>query len=406
MDPETTDLAIEAGGLRLSADHVQPPSMPIQAAEAIADDNDGADAIHNHQTSEARAEATKAVTDSDRVTASGNLKIRSKRTERLKKKMLKKRSKKTVSDATHVLHLPNEVLLSIATFLRPSDLFRLSRTCSVLYDLVWHNQTFLAREIIAARYSTIEKCFKLPVPLAEVDSSFHQPLKHPSRIEALAIHRRYRHIPVADHDLICTCLTCVLRWNGLCNVVDFSYWQTPLDKGEPMPAFPRNRDPKQEESDADETLNCPRKKPHLMSIPYTTSELTPGMHRTIVDNTNFIVSKALDSPLVHASILECHLKNTVAAIRRQASNKSNQRKHYPMTDAQAASETDDFLNTNGPSTPDLPFSRDNYDFLEVLMPARTWIKERQAWAYVPDELHERDLEWLAKRWTESSEKAS
>ncbi|KAL0935947.1 F-box domain-containing protein [Colletotrichum truncatum] len=313
-----------------------------------------------------RAEATEAVTDSDRVAATGNLKIRSKRTERLKRKMLKKTTKKAGSQ-THLFHLPNEVLNNIMSFLLPSDLFRLSRSCRELHHFIQHNEAFLSREIIAARYPILEKCFRLPVPLDEVNPEVHSRLQHPRRVEALAIHRRYQHIPVADYHHICTCLTCVIRWNALCNVVDFSYWQTNLDKGDPIPMMPRG-------------------------------EKTPEWNQHLIAQTNEIVSRALGSPLLHACILESHLKNTTAAIKRQSENKGNKRRRFQMTQTDINSQTDEFLGREGPVTTDLPFHRDNYYMLEAMLPSRTWLKDEQRWVYIPAEMHERDLEWVATRW--------
>ncbi|KAF9873730.1 F-box domain-containing protein [Colletotrichum karsti] len=311
-----------------------------------------------------RTEATEAVTDSDLVAATGNLKIRSKRTERLKRKLLKKSSKKSNTASVHLLDLPNEVLIDVVLYLLPSDIFRLSRTCHEIHQLVKHNESFLAKEIIAARYPILEKCFRLPIPLKEVDPAIHSRLQAPHRQNVLLIHSKYQHIPAANCFHICTCLTCVIRWNSLCNAVDFSYWQTHLEKGDPIPMMPRRN-------------------------------TTPEWNQLLVAKTNDIVSRALTSPLLHACILEGHLKNTILAIKRQSQNKGNQRRHFRMTQDDANSQTDEFLSRDGPVTIDLPFHRDNYYMLEAFMPSRTRLKEENRWAYMPADGHDRDLAWVA-----------
>ncbi|KAF6830294.1 F-box domain-containing protein [Colletotrichum plurivorum] len=319
------------------------------------------------QTDDAKvlpAEATEAVTDSDLVTAAGNLKIRSKKTERMKRKMAKKTAK--MGTSTHLLDMPNEVLIKIITNLLPSDIFRLLRTCSDMQFLVEHNRAAIGKEIIAMRYPILEKCFMLPVPLNQVDKDLHERLQDPKRLEALTIHRKYQHIPIVDPKAICTCLSCVVRWNSICIAVDFSHWQESLENGIPIRLIQRGLD--------------------------------PGWNVALNQKTRSIVSKALVSPLHYAHILEVHLRNTAAAIKRHSSNKGNKRRHFLMTQADVQSQTDEFLGREGPSTTDLPFHRDNYYMLEVFMPGRTWLKEEKKWAYVPANLHKKDLGFIQTKW--------
>ncbi|KAF6803986.1 F-box domain-containing protein [Colletotrichum sojae] len=309
-------------------------------------------------------QATEAVTDSDLVTAMGKLKIRSKKTERMKRKMAKKTAKTGTS--THLLDMPNEVLIKIITNLLPSDILRLLRTCSDMQFLVEHNRTVIGKEIIAMRYPILEKCFMLPVPLNQVDKGLHERLQDPKRLEALVIHRKYQHIPIVDPKAICTCLTCVVRWNSICIAVDFSHWQESLEEGIPILLVQRGLD--------------------------------PGWNVALNQRTRNIVSKALVSPLHYAHILEVHLRDTAAAIKRHSSNKGNKRRHFRMTQTDVQSQTDEFLGREGPSTTDLPFHRDNYYMLEVFMPGRTWLKEEKKWAYVPANLHKKDLGYIRSKW--------
>ncbi|KAJ0382270.1 hypothetical protein COL922a_012917 [Colletotrichum nupharicola] len=356
------------------SDNLETSQSSSEGTEAIEANETATDTASIATTTDAsqenqtflRGEAKEAVTDSDRVAASGNLKIRSKRTERRQRKMLKKTAKKS-SQPAHIFDLPNEALNNILVYLLPSDLFRVSRTCRHLYEYVKHDEAILAREIIAARYPILEKCFRLPIPLSEVDPETHSRLQHPDRVAALNIHRRYQHIPPADPHRTCTCLTCVIRWNALSNAVDFVNWQQNLEKGEPIPIMDRG-------------------KP------------LPEWNRLLVDQTMNLVSRAVTSPLLHACILESHLKNTVVAIKRHSQNKGNKRRHFQMTQADIESQSDLFLDRQGPVTTELPFHRDNYYMLEAMMPSRTWLTEKKRWGYMPAEAHDNDLAWVATRW--------
>lgn len=353
-DTESLQPSSDAPSIETGADTASVSTASVSTADGSQ--------THGYQQ---RTEATEAVTDSDLVASTGNLRIRSKRTERLKRKMLKKSTKKPAV-ATHLLHLPNEVLMDISGYLLPSDIFRLCRTCHEIHQFVKHNESGLSRVITAARYPILEQCFRLPVPLDAVDPVIHSRLQDPKRMQVLAIHSRYQHIPAADCHNICTCLTCVIRWNSLCNAVDFTYWQTNLEKGDPIPMMPRGN-------------------------------VTPEWNRLLVAKTNDVVSRAVNSPLLHACILESHLKNTIAAIKRHSQNKGNQRRHFRMTQDDINSQTDDFLSRDGPVTIDLPFHRDNYYMLEAFIPSRTRLKEEQRWAYIPADAHDRDLAWVAAR---------
>lgn len=152
----------------------------------------------------------------------------------------------------------------------------------------------------------------------------------------------------------------MLRWNALCTVVDFAYWQPNLDKGEPIPMIPRGAN--------------------------------PSWNQDITAANAAVVTKSLHDPLWYARILELHLDSMVRSIRRHAANKGNQRRRFLMTKVDEESGTDAFLQREGPSTMDVPFHRDAYYMLEFYMPGRSWSKDRGMWLYVPASQHNTDLE--------------
>ncbi|CCF34572.1 hypothetical protein CH063_06538, partial [Colletotrichum higginsianum] len=98
------------------------------------------------------SEATKAVTDSDRVTAKGSVNVRSKKTERMKRKLEKKKAKSAGHQPTHLLDLPNEILFNIFIQMRPSEVLGTLHICRAFHDLVQHNEALLSRHIVSARY--------------------------------------------------------------------------------------------------------------------------------------------------------------------------------------------------------------------------------------------------------------
>ncbi|KAK2016740.1 F-box domain-containing protein [Colletotrichum eremochloae] len=310
---------------------------------------------------------SEAVTDGNGATSQGSLNTRSKKAERMKRKLQKKTAKSLHRQPTHLLHLPNEILVGIMMHMFPSDVHKASQTCRTLRELVKHNEALLSRHIISTRYPVLGRCFRLPVSLDDIDPKLHAVLQYDTRIEMLGIHRRYRHIPQPDPFKACTCLTCVLRWQALFTIVDFNHWQSDLAVGKPIPVIPRGEEPEWNEK--------------------------------IKEKTALIVFRALESPLAYACLLEMHLKNTCASIKRQTDNKGNQRRHFTMLKADAESGTDHFLEREGPTTADMPFQRDGYDLLEAYLPGRTWLKNEKRWAYMPADIHDRDLAWAATRWS-------
>lgn len=308
----------------------------------------------------------------ERVAEDGTLKVFSKKSERQRKKQLKRGNK---SDFTlTLLDLPFDVLFHIVSYLRPSAVFRLSRTCRPLYSfLLEEHPSRISRSIIQWRYSCLEKCIRLPVLVSKLQDVYRDALQDQERLKGHDIRRRpyYQHVKAPDPELICTCLTCVLRWNVLGLAVDFSYWQDKLDSNEPLPMIPRGRQPE-----------------------WNTKLL--DSHAAVVERALFSSASGEASPLWYAVILEAHLDSTVRAIRRHSANKFNKRKRFLMTPQDAASGADEFLQLKGPPSLDFPFHRDNYYMLEAYLPNRSWFSEDSRWGYMPAEQHEKDVEQLRK----------
>ncbi|ROV89721.1 hypothetical protein VMCG_10334 [Cytospora schulzeri] len=323
----------------------------------------------------------KPIKSANRVGDDGSLTVFSKRSERQRKKHQLKRSKPRGENSS-LLDLPFDILVHVLAFLRPSDVFRLSRTCRPLnvFLLVDH-AALISRSIVRWRYSCLEKCIRLPVLISDIDDLHLQALLQArERQEKLDIHRRpyYQHVKPPDPSLVCTCLTCVLRWNILCLAVDFAHWQGNLDAGDPLPVIPRGRQPEWNSN----LLNS---------------------HAAVVEKAVNPSLGGRASHLWYAAILEAHLDSTIRSIRRHSANKGNRRPRFRMTPSDVVSGTDDFLQRSGPPSADFPFHRDNYYMLEAYLPNRCWFKEQGRWGYMPAEQHERDLEQI-KRWWNSASK--
>ena len=302
------------------------------------------------------------------------LTLNSKKLERQRKKQQRRAAKTAASLPTgHILDLPYELILKVLELLRPSDIFRLSRTCKAFHTFLRDEEDTIAKKLIDYRYVAISKCFRLPVRASQLEASVHTTLNDDTRQEIITMRKKpYQHIKSPDPSVICTCLTCLLRWNSLNLILDFNYWQDNLDKGEPIPLIPRGK------------------------YPEWNTLLTH-------DNASYVL-KALDSPIWHALLLERHLNSMVRSISRQRANKGNKRRRFRMTAEDEAAETDLFLERSGPPSTELPFSREQYYLLETYMPNRGWSGEREEWMYMPADQHERDVafavrvaEWRRKK---------
>ncbi|KAK1761982.1 hypothetical protein QBC33DRAFT_582061 [Phialemonium atrogriseum] len=296
--------------------------------------------------------------------------ILSRRTQRRQKKQLKQLQNDLATEKRGIIDLPYEIIVEILLLLRPSDLFKLARTSKGFHDFVMehHVQDTLARGIISRRYACLAKCFGLPVLLTNLDASVRAALQSAERQEIMAIHRKpYQHLALPDPDVICTCLTCTLRWNSLCLAVDFAHWQPHLDAGEPIRMTPRGPNPQ--------------------------------WNRDLVDAGAAVVSRALRRPLWHARILEAHLESTTRSVLRHVQNRGNKRRHFVLNERDRLAGTDAFLERSGPPTLDFPFHRDNYYMLEAYLPNRSWSREKGRWMYMPMDQHDQDVRFLVA-WVE------
>ncbi|KAI1371959.1 hypothetical protein F4677DRAFT_281300 [Hypoxylon crocopeplum] len=297
----------------------------------------------------------------------------SKRTERARKKQAKK-TKKSGSQSRDLFSLPYELFLEILTLLRPSDIFNLQRVNRAFHGFIVQEEHRIARVITSWRYVCLEKCFRLPVLMEDVDPSIHTHVQSPERQELLVIHKKpYQHVQAPDPAEICTCLTCLLRWSALCLIVDFAHWQHNLDIGEPIPMIPRGKHPE--------------------------------WNQILIASNAAIVRKALRSPLWHARLLEAHLSSTTRSIRRHAANKGNKRRRFRMSKEEMESGSDLFLERSGPPSFDFPFHRDNYYMLEAYLPNRGWSAKFEKWMYVPAEQHDMDIQYIV-RWAERRREAA
>jgi len=294
------------------------------------------------------------------------LPLRSKRLERLKRKQEKKRYKS--SESKHLLDLPEELLLDILTLLQPSDVFVFSRTCRTTHSFVQHHESLLAKRIIDFRYAVLAQCFRAPARLQSVDPSLHAALQSPSRRALLELHKKaYAHIAPPDPSQLCTCLTCVLRWNALNAALDFAHWQAHLDSGTPLPVIARGTQ--------------------------------PAWNAALTARHAALVTAALASPLRHAALLQTHLASTVRAVARHAANKGDRRPRFRMSAEEARCGTDAFLERSGPPSVDVPFHRDNYYLLQAFLPGRGWDGDKGCWVYVPESQHDVDV-GLVVKWVE------
>lgn len=319
----------------------------------------------------------------DRVAHDGTLTVFSKKSKRRLRKQQRKQAKSLDSSVT-LLDLPFDILIQVLTLLRPSDNFRLARTCRALHACILDEHApRIAARIVRWRYACLEKCLRLPVPVASIPEEYRRVLLDQELLSEVDMQRKrpYQHIRALNPEAVCRCLTCILRWNVLCLAVDFAHWQDELDghgSREGLPVFPRGRQPQ---------WNTRLLDAHA-SVVEKALGLSPG--------TDASCGNAVAAPLWHAAVLEAHLESTVRSIRRHRANTFNKRPHFAMTHQDALSGTDAFLQKKGPPSMDFPFSRDNYYMLEAYLPNRSWFREREEWGYMPEEQHDKDIEQMRK----------
>lgn len=333
--------------------------------------------IESEATGEAPLPSRTISITSSRVANDSTLTIHSKRNERRRRKQQLKQPKPLNSNLT-LLHLPFDALIQVLCLLRPSDNFRLARTCRPLHTFILDEYPIqIANSIIRWRYPCLEKCLRLPVPIYSIPHEYKEALLDEERLrewERDQRRRPYQHIKALDPRSVCRCLTCLLRWNVMCLAVDFTHWQGVLDAGDVLPVIARGRQPEWNRN--------------LLDVHAAVVE------KALLGSTS---SSRLASKLWYAVILEAHLESTVRSIRRHRANKFNKRPHFLMTDQDATSGTDAFLHAHGPPSVDFPFMRDNYYMLEAYLPNRSWFSEEGRWVYMPAEQHEKDIE-VIRRW--------
>jgi hypothetical protein len=292
----------------------------------------------------------------------------SKRTKRQLKKLQKKASQpKLRASGRGLLDLPHELLWAILEFLRPSDLFALGRVNKPLRAFILATEARLARAVIKIRYPILERCFPMPVHMANVSPTMQTLLQSPCRPDIQHAHRpQHQNIPRPDAVSVCTCLTCLGRWNALCAVVDFAHWQEHLDHSKALPQIPRGR--------------------------------SPAWNQQLLEGNARVVTNAMTRPLWYARVLEAHLNSTTRSVLRHSQNTADKRRHFQLTAEDLRAGTDAFLHNQGPCEVVYPFARDNYYMLEAFLPGRCWVADHQKWIYVSDglEWHYADLESLAK----------
>jgi hypothetical protein len=309
------------------------------------------------------------------VDTTAALQLRSKKTERMQKRLEKRSKRKPATKPQSFLDLPSELILDILTYLRPSDLFRLQRLTKPMQAFIRENEPTIARDLIKTRYSILAKCFPLPVPFQTIDPSYHSALLSPKRQDLLAIHKKpYTHIKPLDPLAICTCMTCVFAWNNLCTILDLAHWQGALDARVPITMIPRGA--------------------------------SPPWNQELIETSAARVEAAMKSPLVYTALLALHLDTTTRTILRRSKYIKTpqggpvlaQHRPYQLSLAEAARGSDEFLARKGLPSYEFPFHRDNYYNLEAYVPNRKWSSEEGCWKYYAGTQHARDLEWVRDRF--------
>jgi hypothetical protein len=304
------------------------------------------------------------------------LTLRSKKTARLAKREQKKQSRKVHSHIQSFLDFPPELLLLVLSFLPPSDIFTLMRVSHSSRAFIVDNERSIAESIMSRRYWVLKQCFPLPVALDKVPVSVRPALMSEQWQDRLRIHKNpYQHIKQIDPQTTCTCMSCVLAWNNLNIILDLAHWQPNFEHREPLPIIPRGRNPE--------------------------------WNITLLERHAEVVRTAMRRSLAHARILQKHLDVTTRTIIRSGKWRKKGEKLatpkprlYRLTDAEAESGTDEYLERSGPPNYQPIYMRDNYYSVEAFVPNRKWDKEEQRWHYYSKwpRPHENDLAWLVTRF--------
>ncbi len=246
---------------------------------------------------------------------------RSKKTDRAQRRLVQKQQKAAERPtAATLLDLPTELLEHVLGFLMPSDVLRLLSVSHTVQSFILETANAISRTIIRRRFGVLSRCFPLPVPFKDVESSAHPALLSERRQDMLQIHKKpYQHVKGIDPLKVCTCLSCVFAWNNLCLVLDLAYWQKTLDKKEPIPMIKRGS--------------------------------APEWNRKLLDQNAEIVERAMEGDsLSYAMILEKHLRSTMGTLLRTYRGKKtvHPKRLYHFSAVEAEKESDEFLERSGP----------------------------------------------------------
>ncbi|CAF9932815.1 MAG: hypothetical protein GOMPHAMPRED_006670 [Gomphillus americanus] len=327
------------------------------------------------------------------IDTTASLVLNSKKTKRLEKQQLRKKQHRQGSKqtATNLLDLPAELLYEILVWFRPSDVLVLLRTSRSVRGFIRQYEDSIVRGIIRRRYQVLSRCFPLPVSVSRLGDDVQSILLNKKRQDALHFHKvPYQHIRPQDVLKVCSCTWCIVCWNNLCMVLDFSHFQKYLSKQQPIPMIPRGEFP-------------------LWNIRLT-------------EHNASIVGKAIHRPMLYAAILQKHLQSIVDTltrkhvIRREIKSASGKwittkdtflrpvykTRPYQVTDAEVELGSDFFLERAGKPSYEFPFHRDNYYNIEAYVPNRKWSKEEERWLYYDGTQHERDVALAVKMFGDRS----
>ncbi|KAK5125096.1 hypothetical protein LTR85_000770 [Meristemomyces frigidus] len=372
------------------AERISPPqetTAPAEKASSIASSTQTEEYTIVHTAPRKKPRNTASLDDDEPlIDTTEALAKNSKKLARLQKKQQKKQAKSS-SKVHNFLDLPAELLQEILGHLRPSDVRYVAQINSATREFIRQNEVSIAKDITERRYWVLRRCFPLPVAFAEVDEASRAALLNPQWQERTGINKKpYSHIKALDAQQICSCPSCLLAWNNLNVVLDFAHFQWNLDHREPIPMLPRGSN--------------------------------PDWNRQLTDAHARIVEKAMISPLCYAAILERHLNSILGTLLRQvrfppkvpihrhnkpmttaAAKTVHPIRLYHVTESDAATEDDTFLERDGRPSYEMPFHRDNYYSLLAYVPNRKWSREEQRWMYYAAGAHDRDLMWVKDRFT-------
>ena len=371
---KVADPSAATARLQTSVDRAATPASPGSVSSASTY------AISTTPSGGRRATRKALLADEDDqplIDTTAALPLKSKKTERMQKRLGKKTSKKqAAAESQSFLNLPAELVHEVLSYLRPTDLFHLERVSPSTQAFIQQHETTIAKDIARSRYWVLSRCLPLPVPFSEVPRDAHSALLNTKRQEMLNIHKRpYQHIDSIDPLKTCTCMSCVFAWNNLTLLLDFGHWQKNLDARDPIPMIPRGQ--------------APLWNTHLLTH-----------HARLVE-------KAIHSPLTYIAILDLHLNTTVRTILRRSKylkhrpilpeHRPYQLSYHEATETDTHIVTDEFLERKGLPSYEFPFHRDNYYNLEAYVPNRKWAKEQERWVYYGRQ-HASDLEWVKARF--------